>query len=59
MRFYEKFARGSGHLPNHVIKPAHDFLDRRGEIPGMKPLEVDVIGLEPPKAGIQRTIFLR
>jgi len=31
---------------NHVIKSAHHFLDWRHEIPGMNPIEVDVIGFE-------------
>ena len=38
---------------NHVIKPSHHLLDRSHEIPGVNPIEVDVIGLEPLEAGLK------
>jgi len=38
---------------NHVIKSSHDLLDRSHEIPGMNPIEVDVVGLEPLEAGLK------
>jgi hypothetical protein len=38
---------------NHVIKCSHHLLDRRHEISGVNPLEVNVIGLEPIEAGLK------
>jgi hypothetical protein len=35
---------------HHVVERAHDLLDRREEIPRVQPVDVDVVGAQPPQA---------
>src|SRR5580693_5824214 len=37
-------------LANQVIQPSHDFFDRRNLVPDVDPVQVDVVGLQPPEA---------
>ena len=37
-------------LANQVIQPSHHFFDRRDLVPDVDPIQVDVVGLQPPEA---------